>query len=35
VSEITELAAGHISNSDTITIDLVEAAKTPAVVIIR
>jgi hypothetical protein len=35
VSQITELASGQITAADTLTIELVEAEKTPAVVIVR
>ena len=35
MSKITELASSQINTSDTITIELVEANQTPAVVIIR
>jgi len=35
MSKVTELAAGQINAVDTITIELVEADETPAVVIIR
>jgi hypothetical protein len=35
MSKITELAAGQITAADTITVELVGAAETPAVVIIR
>ena len=35
MSKITELASGQISTADTITIELVEADETPAVVIVR
>jgi hypothetical protein len=35
VSKITELASGHINPSDNLTIELVEAHETPAVVIVR
>jgi hypothetical protein len=35
MSNITELAAGQLNTADTITIELVEADETPAVVIIK
>ena len=35
MSKITELAKGQITATDTITIELVEADETPAVVIVR
>jgi hypothetical protein len=35
VSQITQLASGAITAVDTITIELVEADETPAVVIVR
>jgi hypothetical protein len=35
MSNITELAAGQINGRDTITIELIEANETPAVIIIR
>jgi hypothetical protein len=35
MSKITELASGAITAADTITIELVEADETPAVVIVR
>jgi hypothetical protein len=35
VSQITELASGAISATDHLTIELVEADETPAVVIVR
>ena len=35
MSKITELAAGQITPADSLTIELVEADETPAVVIIR
>ena len=35
MSQITELASGAITAADSITIELVEADETPAVVIIR
>ena len=34
-SKITELASAQLTASDTLTIELVEAAETPAVIIIR
>jgi hypothetical protein len=35
MSKVTELASSHITAIDTITIELVEADETPAVVILR
>jgi hypothetical protein len=35
MSQITELASGQITPSESITIELVEADETPAVVIVR
>jgi hypothetical protein len=35
MSKVTELAAGQITTLETVTIELVEANETPAVVIIR
>lgn len=35
MTQITQLASSQINESDTITIELVEADETPAVVIIR
>jgi hypothetical protein len=35
MSEITQLAAGQLTASDTVTIELVEADETPAVIIVR
>ena len=35
MSKITELASGQITNTDSVTVELVEADETPAVVIIR
>ena len=35
MSKITELAAGQITAAETITVELVEADETPAVVIVR
>jgi hypothetical protein len=35
MSQITELASGQITPSESITIELVEADQTPAVVIVR
>jgi hypothetical protein len=35
MSEITELATGQLNGHDAVTIELVEADETPAVVIIR
>jgi hypothetical protein len=35
MSKVTPLASGHITGADTITVELVEADETPAVVLIR
>jgi hypothetical protein len=35
MSQITELASGAITAADTITVELIEADETPAVVIVR
>jgi hypothetical protein len=35
MSQVTELASGHLTATDTLTVELVEANETPAVVIIR
>ena len=35
MSKVTELAAGQITTLETVTIELVEANETPAVVIVR
>ena len=35
MSKITELASGQITNAEILTVELVEADETPAVVIIR
>jgi hypothetical protein len=35
MSQITELATGQITATETITVELIEANKTPAVVIVR
>jgi hypothetical protein len=35
MSQVTELASGQVTTVDSITIELVEADETPAVVIIR
>ena len=35
MSKVTPLASGHINPSDDLTIELVEAYETPAVVIVR
>jgi hypothetical protein len=35
MSQVTELASGAITATDTITVELIEADETPAVVIIR
>jgi hypothetical protein len=34
MSKVTPLASGHITGADTITVELVEADETPAVVLI-
>jgi hypothetical protein len=35
MSKVIELASGQITNTETITVELIEANETPAVVIIR
>ena len=35
MSQITQLASGAITAADTITVELIEADETPAVVIVR
>ena len=35
MSQVTELASGAITATDTITVELIEADETPAVVIVR
>ncbi len=35
MSKVTVLASGHINGADSITIELIEANETPAVVIVR
>lgn len=35
MSKVTQLASGQINGQDTITVELIEADETPAVVIVR
>jgi hypothetical protein len=35
MSQITELASGQLTSTETITVELIEADETPAVVIVR
>jgi hypothetical protein len=35
MSKVTELATGQITSTETITVELIEANETPAVIIVR
>ena len=35
MSKVTELATGHLTSTETITVELIEANETPAAIIVR